>query len=417
MSKKDEYKYSNLLGMSEKNTKPVHFYGTIVDSSFPYKTDKRHVVTCKVVDHSLVKKGNLSEKDYVTVVFYAKNFEDLPIIQRVGDIIRVHRAEFHYYNDRRQLNVNLYFRGSWCLFVGNEKDAPLEPKVVNEGNEANFFTHTPYNFSGKSFTWGDEDVTILKSLRKWTKDYFGKNFVLNNTQKKADCDKAIKTKKDFDILGKVVKMKSADSYSNNVTINDSCGCSWTANLFKKKFPHLSVGDAIRVRSVNANAAHELSLANHSNVLHFISNSKLGTSLHKLSTKVAATEEKTCVSTITNKKQGAQAVTNLKTLFFNPKKSAGVFHAQFSILKTDPSKAADWAKGKGKKTKTSVKFVVSDYHDGSDEKAYMIHCEDDKFFGKHKHDAAKKILASKKNYVSAILERQGKNYFIVNTKLQ
>ena len=132
MSKKDEYKYSTLASLSDKNSDPVHFYGTIVDASFPYKTDKRSVVTCRVVDHSLAKKGNVAEKDWVTVVFYAKNFEDLPIIQRIGDVIRVHRAEFHHHQGRKQLNVNLFYRGSWCLFVGNEKDQPLEPKVVNE---------------------------------------------------------------------------------------------------------------------------------------------------------------------------------------------------------------------------------------------------------------------------------------------
>jgi hypothetical protein len=415
MSKKDEYKYSNLNTLSEKNNDPVHFYGTVVDASFPYKTEKRSVVTCKVVDHSLAKKGQVHEKDWVTVVFYAKNFEDLPIIQRVGDIIRVHRAEFHYHNDRRQLNVNLFFRGSWCLFVGNDKDKPLEPKVVNEHNEANFFSHTPYNFSGKSFTWGDEDVSILKNLRKWTKETFSKNWVVGHTQDASATNKAIKDKKDFDILGKVVSVKDHNKWSNTVTINDANGTSWTADLFKKKFPHLAEGDAVRVRSVNSNDAHHLSLANHSNVLHFISGSKISGHLHKISNKVTASGH--CISTITNKTQAKQNATNLKQLFFNPKKSSGVFHAEFNVLKTDPSKTGDWVKGKGKKAKTSVKLVVTDHHAADDEKAYMIHCEDEKFFGKHNHAAAKKLLTHKGNWVSAILERQGKNYFVVNTKLQ
>jgi hypothetical protein len=417
MSKKDEYKYSTLASLNEKNTDPVHFYGTIVDASFPYKTDKRSVVTCRVVDASLAKKGGaVQEKDFVTVVFYAKNFEDLPIIQRIGDVIRVHRADFLFHNDRKQLNVNLFYRGSWCLFVGNEKDAPLEPKVVNENKEANFFTHTPYNFSGKSFTWGDEDVSILKNLRKWTKEQFSKHTVVDTTTNVTEQENCIKKNKDFDLIGKVVKCKSADQWTNAVTINDSNGTSWTGNLFKKKFPHLAVGEVVRVRSVNANAAHELSLANHSNVLNFISSAKVNTQLAKIS--AATTAAASAVTTITNKKQAGSAVTSLKNLFFAPKTCKGSnFHAQFSVLKTDPSGVADWTKGKGKKASTSVKLVVTDHSNPSDEKAYMIHLEDDKFFGKHAPAAAKKILTGKKNFVDAILERKGKNYFITNTKLR
>ena len=48
---------------------------------------------------------------------------------------------------------------------------------------------------------------------------------------------------------------------------------------------------------------------------------------------------------------------------------------------------------------------------------MIHVRDNAFFGKHKHDAAKKLLTSKNNHVSAVLTREGKNYYITNTKLK
>ena len=49
----------------------------------------------KVVDPSLHiknQKGTGDASDYANVVLYAKSFEDLPIIHRIGDIIRVHRA-------------------------------------------------------------------------------------------------------------------------------------------------------------------------------------------------------------------------------------------------------------------------------------------------------------------------------------
>lgn len=426
MSKRDEYKYSTLASLNDKTTDDVHFYATVVDSSFPYTTDKRTVVTCKVVDHSLVKKGTVSEKDWVTVVFYAKNFEDLPIIQRVGDVIRVHRAQFQHFNDRKQLNVNLFYKGSWCLFIGNEKDEPLEPKVVNEEKDKNFFSHTPYNFSGKSFTWGAEDESLLKNLRKWTGDLFSKNDVLDGKTAQSEIDTAIKKKTDVDLLARVTGLKSHDAHSNNATLVDSNGNSWNANLFKKKFPHLAVSDVVRLRSVFPDNSHNLKLANHSNILHFITGAKVvdhattvkgkataGKASVKKEAPAAATSTGNAISTITNTKLAKSAVTNLKDLFFNPKKETGTFRAQFNVLKTDPAKSAEWSKGK----KLAVKLVATDHQNSSDEKAYMIHVEDAAFFGSHTHEAARKALTTKGNWVDAILERKGKNYFVVNTKLQ
>jgi len=427
MSKKDEYKYSTLASLNDKTTDDVHFYATVVDSSFPYTTDKRTVVTAKVVDHSLAKKGTVTEKDWVTVVFYAKSFEDLPIIQRVGDVIRVHRAQFQHYNDRKQLNVNLFYKGSWCLFIGNEKDEPLEPKVVNEDKDKNFFSHTPYNFSGKSFTWGAEDENILKNLRKWTGELFSKNDVLDSKLSQSEIDTAIKKKTDVDLLARVTGLKSQDAHSNNVTLVDVNGNSWNANLFKKKFPHLAVGSNVRLRSVFPDASHTLKLANHSNILHFINGAHISSVIAaakatgkatagKASVKKetpAATPASNAVSKITDAKLAKSAVTNLKDLFFNPKKDNGTFRAQFNVLKTDPAKAAEWTKGK----KTSVKLVATDHTNTGDEKAYRIHVEDAGFFGSHSADNAKKLLTIKGNWVDAILERKGKNYFVVNTKLQ
>jgi len=424
-SKKDEYKYSTLASLNDKSGDDIHFYATIVDSSFPYRTEKRSVVTCKVVDHSLVKKGTVSEKDWVTVVFYAKNFEDLPIIQRIGDVLRVHRAEFQHFHDRKQLNVNLFFKGSWCLFVGNEKDEPLEPKVVNEEKDPKFFTHTPYNFSGKSFTWGAEDENLLKNLRKWTAETFAKNTVVSGTVNQTEIDTAIKKKNDFDLVGRVTALKNKDQYSNDVTLVDVNGQTWTANLFKKKFPHLAVGSNVRVRSVNGDSKHVLTLSNHSNVLHFISGSKIHDVLAAIkepketkatkgkatpATPAAPTE--TQISTITDKKSAKLEVTSLKGLFFNPSKTQGTFHAQFHVLKSDPAKADQWTK----KGKTAVKLVVTDHSTKDDEKAYMIQIDSDAFFGKHSADNARKTLTTKGNWVDAILTRREKNYYITNTKL-
>ena len=87
------------------SAEPQHFYGVIIDATFPYKTKGgRYICSLKVVDPSLhVKnqKGTGDASDYATVVLYSKAFEDLPIIHRIGDIIRVHRATLRLHNKQR----------------------------------------------------------------------------------------------------------------------------------------------------------------------------------------------------------------------------------------------------------------------------------------------------------------------------
>jgi hypothetical protein len=75
---------------------PQNLYGVIIDATFPYKVNKeKYICSLKVVDpsqHMKSQKGTGDASDYATLILYAKRFEDLPIISRVGDIIRVHRA-------------------------------------------------------------------------------------------------------------------------------------------------------------------------------------------------------------------------------------------------------------------------------------------------------------------------------------
>ena len=65
----------------------------VLDSNFPHKSFKsdRYTCTIKITD----PEQNIDQNgvtDHCTLVLFAKRYEDLPITQRVGDIIRVHRA-------------------------------------------------------------------------------------------------------------------------------------------------------------------------------------------------------------------------------------------------------------------------------------------------------------------------------------
>jgi hypothetical protein len=158
------YSYSQLnhvalaQGGSEANV-----YGVIIDATFPYKVNKgKFICSLKVVDPSL---NGVKTDDYATIVLYANRFEDLPIVHRVGDVIRVHRAALRLYDDKRQFNVNVQHNGSWCLFSTDKA-----PALGGSSGENAAFAH-----SGKRHSFEKHEFALLASVRKWASGYFAQN--------------------------------------------------------------------------------------------------------------------------------------------------------------------------------------------------------------------------------------------------
>lgn len=75
----------------------------ITDATFPYKVrskgkEPRFICSLKVIDPTLYpKKG----AEFASIVIFANRFEDLPIVHRIGDIIRIHRANLRLYDNKR----------------------------------------------------------------------------------------------------------------------------------------------------------------------------------------------------------------------------------------------------------------------------------------------------------------------------
>jgi len=105
---------------------------------------------------------NKGVADFISIVFFADKFEDLPICQRVGDIIRVHRATVATYKDRKQLTANVCFNSSWALFPLHFKGERTEGVRPNLSDE-----FTPTIFFGKSVQVEKEEHSILRNIRKW----------------------------------------------------------------------------------------------------------------------------------------------------------------------------------------------------------------------------------------------------------
>jgi len=112
----------------------------------------------KVVDPSLNPK---LKQNHAQVVLYAKSFDDLPIVHRIGDIIRVNRSNLRMYNGVRQFNANVYFKSSWALFSA-DKQTPIGVNATN----------APFAFSGKKCSQDKKDDEIVNSMKKWVATFF-----------------------------------------------------------------------------------------------------------------------------------------------------------------------------------------------------------------------------------------------------
>jgi hypothetical protein len=106
---------------------------------------------------------------------YAKRFEDLPIIQRLGDIIRVHRATLRLYNHQRQFNANIFYNSSWALFSTDRRSALQEIQNQDPVNDL-----TPFSHSGKHFTFEKNEGALVQNIRKWAQQYFSQYNVISN---------------------------------------------------------------------------------------------------------------------------------------------------------------------------------------------------------------------------------------------
>merc|ERR1712167_359002 len=156
-----KYEYVELNKASLTSSEPCHFYGVITDATFPYKVNAdRFICSLKVVDPSFNQKGA-----YASVVIYANKFEDLPIVHRLGDLIRVHRANMRIYQNRRQFNVNMFYQSSYALF-STDKASPLGASTAGDA---------PYAFSGKRATIEKMDTHVISALRKWSNTQFAAN--------------------------------------------------------------------------------------------------------------------------------------------------------------------------------------------------------------------------------------------------
>lgn len=171
--------YTNLDSALPSETEQINFYGLIIDAGHPYKGTNRYICTLKVIDLTLHSTEENAENKgkFGLVTYYAKRMEDLPVVRKIGDIVRVHTAIVKDYKGIKQFNVNLAY-SSWCLFhsadilfrdkgihTTAEQEAALADQDSSSDNDEEMEgdekkiekserrKYTPYKFSGKSYNF------------------------------------------------------------------------------------------------------------------------------------------------------------------------------------------------------------------------------------------------------------------------
>ena len=132
--------------------------------------------------------------EHCTLMMFAKKFEDLPIIQRIGDIIRVHRAHVQTYKGVKQFTCNIFFNSSWALFspltakdrLKKDDDQVANAQPVANEAKANLVKgptdpreYQPFAYLGKTFSFEVSEKKTINGLREWIAKSFAKHPLLS----------------------------------------------------------------------------------------------------------------------------------------------------------------------------------------------------------------------------------------------
>ena len=445
-AKGQRYEYTELAKASLTSTDYSHVYGVIVDATFPYKVNQSlYVCSLKIVDSSLSASGK--GDNFATAVIYSKRFEDLPIVLRLGDVIRLHRATLRMHGSHRQFNVSVQWNGSWALFSTDKTTALGAPTT----------DFAPFLWSGKKYSFEKHETATLGSIRKWASSYFAASDGVTKDMYKP-LSAAKKQSADFDVVAKIVGVHEMDAYTNELRLKDASGSVWYTLALKLKFPHLRAGQAVRIRSATwdetSTNKQVLALSHYSNILTFIGSSRLAGAVGKVQDDWAADKaalaqatppHAVTISQVASKWAGLKS-TNLEELFTSKTLQGDTFRTSFCVTRVEPGQSQEackvWDK-KGKKASSAkggkgeliwhVALNVKDAATLSSANQYRILNYSHEglgadFFGKASNLWSDNAARSKyeKNvsnllkfnvWVDAVVERRNGWYYIKDTKLR
>jgi len=172
------------------------------------------------------------------------------------------------------------------------------------------------------------------------------------------------------VVAKITHIHEMDEYTNELRLRDGAGASWHTLALKLKFPYLRAGDVVRIRSATVDETSTtkkvLNLSHYSNILSFISTSKLSKEVKgkvhdEKAPDRAAIKKGVSMKAVTlteiDKKHAALPNTPLSDLFHNADNDPELsnkttFRTNFYVTKIEPADVKEWAKSYDKKTKVA-----------------------------------------------------------------
>jgi len=444
-AKGQTYEYTELAKVSLTGTDAVNVYGVIIDATFPYKvTNDLYITTLKIVDPSLHSKGGKpTDNDWAQVVIFADKFENLPIVSKIGDIIRVHRANVRIHGGHRQFTVRTEGKNfaSWAVFSSDDNST------------------APSSYKGARATFEKHETALLAALRKWVGSHFGSHDGVT-ADLYTTLAGAKKASKDFDVVAKILSIHDLDEYTNQLKLADSTGDNWYTLALKLKFPNVQAGQVVRIRSAtyDETSTHKqvLALSHYSNILSFPASSKIARTLgakvqddwkQDQAELAGGAPSHAIILSEVDKKHAGLKHTSINDLFHQEGSLTGnTFRTYFTVVKVEgptaelvqsynkSAKKASSAKGtKGGDLIWRVSLLVKDASTAGNSNKYRINVNSHEglgaeFFGKaanlHSDAAALKRVQQQvdnltkfNTFVDAVVEKRGGQYLIKDTKLR
>jgi hypothetical protein len=224
-----------------KEQERVNLYAVVLDASSPYfvKEIEKYMCVLKLIDDTVnpnEAKGKIPP--YISLTCFSRNKADLPVIDRMGYVIRIHRGDTKKFSKSFQLNCDMGIKGAWILF---------DP---SEGS-------TPVKFSGRTYTFVEDDKKRVKEIRRFGDKFFKDNDATEFASIGANVD-------EVDLMAMVMSRESSKKGYDKLTVFD--GEEFIKlDIEKPRFAHILNQDIVRIRGI-MQKKNEFLVNDYSNVI-------------------------------------------------------------------------------------------------------------------------------------------------------
>lgn len=165
-------KLSDIANHSTKErVKKRSTFGVIIDATRPYKTEttKDYLTKIKIIDENFYpshpgsthKKSSAGQREYIHLFIYTTTLEGAPNVSSIGDIIRLRRIDFEYFDNDEVREWQAHIPSgtpykNWLVYSGRQDDS-LEP--LSRRN-------------AKLTELSKIDKKRIQELRTWSSDFF-----------------------------------------------------------------------------------------------------------------------------------------------------------------------------------------------------------------------------------------------------